>query len=227
MESNFPRRHEIMELLKQFPIETIDGYGQCIVVPGEQFDPDWEGEIPNDCIETLVHDKPTMLIRLTLDSPLEPEVKPITEKDEQMSRWTKKDAEKLFKIASELHKTMLLKDVAHTIFLNRDFPERTEHAIKLKFAKMREKAGGPYKKRKEPEEVPVEAYVEPKRKEPTPEEITRALRTEVRTVALEKRINDLEGRLACVIQFVNLFSEVPPCQLSPKAWHDYWNKTTG
>ena len=41
MEANFPHMSETMEKLKRFPIKTVEEYGQCIVIPGEEWEPDW------------------------------------------------------------------------------------------------------------------------------------------------------------------------------------------
>ena len=40
MEANFPHMSETMEKLKRFPIKTVEEYGQCIVIPGEEWEPD-------------------------------------------------------------------------------------------------------------------------------------------------------------------------------------------
>ena len=212
METNFPRRREVMELLKQFPIETVEEYGQCIVIPGEKWEPDWEGEIPNDCIETMYKNKPVILVQIRLeDLTVRPEEEKQTKEENIMRRWPKEEAARLFARANECAKTMLLKDVAHAVHAEGQFPERTELAIKLKYAKMRKTAELTRK------------YVTPKLKKnvdtqtPTVQDKEMFNRLEV----MEETIARIENNLNAVIGLIDHFSTCPN-MLLPKDWHNYW-----
>jgi len=57
----------VEELRKQFPVRQVTFYGECIVVPGTKFDPDWEavlGDAGYNCINTDFEGKAVTLVRL-------------------------------------------------------------------------------------------------------------------------------------------------------------------
>jgi len=225
MEANFPRRREVMELLKQFPKETVEEYGQCIVIPGEKWEPDWEGEIPNDCIETMHNNKPVILVQIRLeDLTVRPEEEKQTKEENIMRRWPKEEAARLFARANEFAKTMLLKDVAHAIYAEGRFPERTELAIKLKYAKMRKsveltrKYTPKLKKTVDTQTPPVQDKVLDSRvlySDPRVEEMFNRLEV------MEETIARIENNLNAIIGLIDHFSTCPN-MLLPKDWHNYW-----
>jgi len=57
----------IDELKVKFPRQTFSFYGECLVVPGAEFDPDWEDSLAEQgykCILTDVDGKPVTLVRV-------------------------------------------------------------------------------------------------------------------------------------------------------------------
>jgi len=58
-----------LEQLKlRFPVKNVPPHGECIVVPGDQFDPDWEVGLDEGgyvCINTDVDGKPVTLVPVT------------------------------------------------------------------------------------------------------------------------------------------------------------------
>jgi hypothetical protein len=57
----------VEELKKRFPVKDVAPYGSCIVVPGAEFDPDWETELDEQgykCHMTDIYGKPVTLVKL-------------------------------------------------------------------------------------------------------------------------------------------------------------------
>jgi hypothetical protein len=64
-----------LEELKQlkYPIKDVAPYGECIVVPGDKFDPDWEGELDDQgisIVETDFGDPSTPVTLVQLKKPI-------------------------------------------------------------------------------------------------------------------------------------------------------------
>ncbi len=54
------------ELSTKYPIQNVTPYGECIVVPGAEFDPDWEAYLGDQgcrCIMTDLDGKPVTLVQ--------------------------------------------------------------------------------------------------------------------------------------------------------------------
>jgi len=57
----------IEELKNKYPVKDVAPYGSCIVVPGDEFDPDWEHYLAEQgfkCFLTDLEMKPVTLVRL-------------------------------------------------------------------------------------------------------------------------------------------------------------------
>lgn len=60
------------ELKEKYPIHNIAPYGACIVVPGDEFDPDWEAELEEQgvkCFFTDLEKRPVTLVQLKRTPP--------------------------------------------------------------------------------------------------------------------------------------------------------------
>lgn len=111
----------LLEKLKtEFPTRVCPPYGVCIVIPGDKFHPNWEGELDVDVINTDFGDpnKPVTLVPLKGEqeskeqfedsTPIEPP-KPIAAIEPKQRKhtlqprdWTPKDIERLLKRWSEV-----------------------------------------------------------------------------------------------------------------------------
>jgi hypothetical protein len=58
--------NKLLEDLKQkFPLKEVAPYGFCLIVPGAEFDPDWEAELGEyKCFEAELDQKPVTLVRV-------------------------------------------------------------------------------------------------------------------------------------------------------------------
>lgn len=152
-----------------FPIKAFSAYGECIVVPGDKFDPDWDmflGDQGHDIHETKEDGKPVTLVELiakdqqgvkttiktSLDEKVEEtigEVKKATEnlRRDKMRRvtneWKPQEDELLLKRLKELGPRMKLS--AKCKELAKEFPGRSPGALNQRFYML---AGKTQKKRK-------------------------------------------------------------------------------
>jgi hypothetical protein len=105
----------IDELRRQFKVDSIPPYGLVIVVPGDEFDPDWEAELDVDVIQTDFGDpaEPFTLIPLKKGEkptgipaiPKQPESSskvPNKTRKRKEGTWTLKDEERLLKRWNEV-----------------------------------------------------------------------------------------------------------------------------
>lgn len=53
------------ELEERFTVRTLQGFGEVIIIPGDEFDPDWEAQLGEEyeCLEHTYYRKPVMLVR--------------------------------------------------------------------------------------------------------------------------------------------------------------------
>lgn len=102
------------ELKQKYPVQSIVPYGECLVVPGKLFDPDWEsmlGEQRYPCIFTDIDGAPVVLVRLKgkggsgeVKPVLVPEksvVRPMLDPKKSWSSWTADEDEKLIQLWNE------------------------------------------------------------------------------------------------------------------------------
>ena len=172
------------------------------------------------------NNKPVILVQIRLEElTVRPEEEKQTKEENTMRRWPKEEAARLFTRANEFAETMLLKDVAHAVYAEGQFPERTELAIKLKYAKIRKSAEltrkyvTPKKKKSVDTQTPPEDKVLDSRvlcSDPRVEEMFNRLEV------MEENIARIENNLNAVIGLIDHFSTCPPNMLPPKDWHNYW-----
>jgi hypothetical protein len=139
------------ELKTKFPVRDVAPYGQCIVVPGDEFDPDWEAELDEQgysIIETDFGDpaKPVTLVklksRMKADSPKEvyhPEPNALPQKRKQpvapwqdpSRRWKAEEDELIIALWNQKHNIPEI----HTE-LRKRFPNRSIHAVKCRVTRL-------------------------------------------------------------------------------------------
>jgi len=132
------------ELKQKFAVRNVAPYGECIMVPGDEFDPDWEavlGDQGYNCIETDIGGKRLMLVKLDredqdVEAP-ETKEKPVEEKKGPLANlqsrvWSKDDDERLLKRMRELPGTIEQK----CLQLTKDFKGRSPAAIHQKYVKL-------------------------------------------------------------------------------------------
>lgn len=145
------------ELKERFPVQNVPPYGECVVVPGDKFDPDWEGFLDEDgygCIFTDFGEKPVTLV-LTIKRHGKSErtvYEPRTEKKEPPTpeptrkhppsmkgpQWGLKDEQRLISRLNELKGSLEGK----IRILAKEFQGRSPNAILQKYHKL-VKAGLP------------------------------------------------------------------------------------
>lgn len=139
---------KLLEDLKlKFPLKEVALYGFCIVVPGPEFDPDWEAELGDHgykCFDTFLDGKPVTLVRVaktekgsgekTVYSPppsakasAEGEKETLIPRASPSSRWRPEEDEVLVKLWNE---RVLIEKMTPS------FPGRTEAAIRLRIQRL-------------------------------------------------------------------------------------------
>jgi hypothetical protein len=100
----------IEELKKRFRFQNVTPYGECVIVPGSEFDPDWEDELSSQGCElhfVEIAGKPVMLVQKGKDQEEEdneepviksPEKPPVEEPAKQATQWTEKDEKLLISL---------------------------------------------------------------------------------------------------------------------------------
>ncbi len=133
------------ELKARFPEGNVAPYGLCLVVPGAEFDPDWEAQLADQgvvCHEAVLDRKPVTLVQIK-KAPIEESEKvvyaPEAEKQAGLQRvlkgkntplgprWTEDEYKLLIKLWNE-HKKV--GDIAA------NFPNRSGHAITCALARL-------------------------------------------------------------------------------------------
>lgn len=137
----------VEELMQKWPRENISPYGDCIVIPGAEFDPDWEvflGEQGYRCINTdhqgrkvtLVKLKQVKLIPPQPRTEPEPEVKTKPENEMLPSSaefpWSDEDEQRLIKRMGEVDGTVYQR----AEILAPEFQGRSVIALRIKFYKL-------------------------------------------------------------------------------------------
>lgn len=145
----------VEELARRFPERTKDpSHGLCIVIYGNEFNPDWEGMLPVDVIHTDFGNptKPVTLVPLKGEKPAE-------ERSQMLKRgakgrhnltaakWSTKDEERLLKRIDELNGSI----DARCQELTKEFPGRSKESIHQKYVKLK-----PVKKEAKKHEKPAE-----------------------------------------------------------------------
>lgn len=114
------------ELKQKFPIKDVPPYGSCIVVPGSEFNPDWEAELDDQgflCAFTDLDQKAVTLVRLGKKLGSEP-----VERSAGLPKhWSPEEDEVLVKLWNE---RVLIEKMTPS------FPGRTEAAIRLRIQRL-------------------------------------------------------------------------------------------
>jgi hypothetical protein len=139
------------ELCKKYPIHNVSPYGECVVVPGDKFDPDWEVFL-EDCIchNTDWEGKPVTLVkrktrkgesekivyspeqeRKKSEAQAVSEPEPVRSIEKHLVVWTKEEIERFIKLWN--------KDPDYAKIL-KSFPNRTKIALIQKATELK-KAG--------------------------------------------------------------------------------------
>lgn len=139
----------IEELKLRFhDVKEVAPYGWCIVVPGVEFDPDWETNLSDQgymCHEAVLDRKPVTLVKLAkkdsgargekvVYEPPQNTVEKTVEKETSSNKdWTKEDNEKLLRLWPLTAGTVNQKGLK----LTEEFPGRNARAIILHSWKLR------------------------------------------------------------------------------------------
>jgi hypothetical protein len=164
----------INELKQRFIVRDVAPYGSCIVVPGDEFNPDWEAELDIDVIQTDFGDpaKPFTLIPLKGEKPSGIPVLPEKEKKAPEAKkhrvfnilakeWSREDIERLLTRWPQVKGTARQKSE----LLAKEFPERKQNSIYQKYWSLQKKTKAESKVDKEkPKNLPARAEkIEPRR----------------------------------------------------------------
>jgi len=87
------------ELKKRFKFDNVVPYGECVIIPGTEFDPDWEDELSSQGCELHFVDiagKPVTLMQKGKDQ--EEEVEEVEEREEVAEREERDKVEKVEKV---------------------------------------------------------------------------------------------------------------------------------
>jgi hypothetical protein len=116
----------IDELKLKFPVRTVAPYGDCIVIPGTDFDPDWElflGDQGYKCFMTDLDRKPVMLVKLKGDAEKIGEREVYSQKSPLLiNPWTTEEDDIVIKLWNE---NVLIANMVPSL------PGRTKNAIAL------------------------------------------------------------------------------------------------
>jgi hypothetical protein len=63
----------IEELKQKYPVKDVAPYGSCIVIPGADFNPDWEGDVEEQTEDVMIEGEPVTLIILGSEAESVPE----------------------------------------------------------------------------------------------------------------------------------------------------------
>lgn len=137
------------ELKEKYPIHNIAPYGACIVVPGNEFDPDWEAELEEQgvkCFFTDLDKRPVTLVQLKRSTPWAEKLvygPPVAASPSKAKRGRPKDAGKTMRWSQTDNESLLREwqrargDVEEKAkALVKQFPGRTPKAIELHYRKL-------------------------------------------------------------------------------------------
>ena len=170
----------VEELKAKFAVRDVAPYGSCIVVPGAEFDPDWEvflGDQGCKCFFIDFDRKPVTLVKLPKDvgksedekEVYQPHRQPSSPWQNPESRWKPEEDQLITNLWNQKHNVGEI----HAE-LRKSFPNRTVHAVKCRVTRL-VKAGkipGRWHKgeRKKKPEKTRRAGIEPATSAPSPQE---------------------------------------------------------
>jgi hypothetical protein len=124
------------ELKQKYPVKDVAPYGSCIIVPGSEFNPDWEAELDDQGVKvfmTSLDQRPVTLVQVKKQVG----VATLKGSDETAvlgsELWSSGDEQRLLKRMSEISGSLAEKISIVTL----EFPCRTPIAVKKKYAKLR------------------------------------------------------------------------------------------
>jgi hypothetical protein len=117
------------ELKQKYPVKDVAPYGSCIVVPGSEFNPDWEADLEDQGISIVETDfgDPNMPVTLVQ---VKKQVGVMTPSGEL---WSSDEEKRLLKRMNEISGSLAEKISMVTL----EFPGRTPIAVKKKYEKLR------------------------------------------------------------------------------------------
>jgi hypothetical protein len=124
----------IKELKQKFPVKNVRPYGECIIVPGAEFDPDWEAELDEQgykCHMTDIYGKPVTLVKLKSAGKSEgkkevyqPHRQPPSPLLNPESRWKPEEDELIIALWNQKKNKAEIHAESH-----KRFPNRSIHAV--------------------------------------------------------------------------------------------------
>lgn len=120
------KEFSIEKLKEMFPVQNVAPYGDCVVVPGSKFDPDWEAHLGDQgykCFPTDLDQKPVTLVQL---KPMKAKVPASLSGID----WTAEEDERL---------TQLWNAKTSVPDMVPNFPERTANAIRVRATRLQRK----------------------------------------------------------------------------------------
>jgi len=133
------------QLKMKFPVRDVRPYGECIIIPGAEFDPDWEyflGEQGYKCFMTDLDRKPVTLVKLGTVSKAdsqkevytsEPKKRkpPVSPWQDPERRWKPEEDELIIALWNQRQDTLQI----HAE-LRKRFPNRTKDAVKCRVTRL-------------------------------------------------------------------------------------------
>lgn len=141
----------VEELKERFPVQNVQARGKCIIIPGNEFDPDWEADLEETIEDTIIDGQPVTLV--LLDSKVEEndssegQEPPDKPKPKNLPRnllanvWSVDDEKRLLKRMSEFSGSIESKCAR----LTKEFAGRSKDAIHQRYIKLQRKLKGPRK----------------------------------------------------------------------------------
>lgn len=127
----------LAELKERFPVQNVPPYGECVIVPGDKFDPDWEAFLDEQgygCLFTDLGEKPVTLVLTKKRQPEPPTPQPPRKYPSAMKgpAWSSDDENRLIRRMNELTGPT----EARCGMLTKEFQGRSAMALVQKFKKL-------------------------------------------------------------------------------------------
>jgi hypothetical protein len=129
---------KITDLQDKFVERNVPPYGRVLMIPGKDFDPDWEAALEDlgfGCVFTEINGEKFTLVRLEKEEGEESTAEPGPGAGKFLTNWSRADKERLFKRMEESSGTIEEK-VAQLVS---EFPGRTATGLLKKYQKLKRK----------------------------------------------------------------------------------------
>ena len=132
------------DLKAKFVVAKVVPYGEVIMVPGGDFDPDWEDTLEEEgfgCVFTEINNEKFTLVKLEKDEGEEESTAEPSGKHRgappgrKVNHWSDADAERLLKRIEEMPRTTTFEDKC--VQLVSEFPGRTATGLEKKYLKLK------------------------------------------------------------------------------------------